>query len=91
MAKLKQKNFVWLRPGRNLVSEPSGLLYPPRAASVRFHRSPLLRVSLVQTHRLDMQFEILATCNTTRARVSRMKLPRESKWRSNTWALTQCC
>jgi hypothetical protein len=30
-------------------------------------------------HRLDMQFEVLATCNTTRARVSRMKLPRESE------------
>jgi queuine tRNA-ribosyltransferase catalytic subunit len=25
-----------------------------------------------------MQFEVLATCNTTRARVSRMKLPRSS-------------
>lgn len=50
----------------------------------RFQRDPLLRFSSVYWQvpvqvQLEMQFEVLATCNTTRARVSRMKLPRELK------------
>jgi hypothetical protein len=85
---LQQTRIINQQRIHHSISPPTRLQGLGAALNVRFPTITVIAATSLpisklakfrSTDQLDMQFEVLATCKTTRARVSRMTLPREFK------------